>query len=269
MTTAGGSWALGLSYGTVSSSPLRTASVRALCWCGSAATTSVPARLCHLPSGRSAIDETTDLALVEFDGVRRGTAVPFAVLRDGPTLVMPNLRDCVAFGFPAFAEKVRPWRDKPVREMVRVDGYVPMGEGAIEGLATLRVPDAPQDAAIPEGLLAESSWQGISGAVVFADGHAIGVISEHHRPAGVNGLTVVPLSKLDVVEESARWWELLGVVDRTVLPQLPVDVRLEVRLPKTDVTMPIGELHGNVNLPMGTSPKEARYNRTSPKSRPP
>jgi HEAT repeat protein len=194
-----------------------------------------PARLCRLPSGRLALDETADLALIEFDGAHRGTAVAFAVLRDDPTLVMPNLRDCVAFGFPAFAEKVRPWRDKPVREVVRVDGYVPMGEGAIEGLATLRVPDAPRDAPILEGLLAESSWQGISGAVVFAGGHAIGVISEHHRPAGVNGLTVIPLSRLDDVEDSTSWWELLGVADRTALPRLPAEVRLEVRQPNTDV----------------------------------
>ena len=194
-----------------------------------------PARLCRLLSGRPALDETADLALVEFDEAGAGTAVPFAVLRDDPTLAMPNLRDCVAFGFPAFAEKTRPGRDKPVREMVRLDGYVPMGEGAIEGLATLRVPDAPRDAPIPEGQLGESPWRGISGAVVFADGHAIGVISEHHRPAGANGLTMVPLSRLDDVTESPCWWELLGVANRSALPRLPADVRLEVQLPNTDV----------------------------------
>jgi HEAT repeat protein len=193
------------------------------------------ARLCSLPSGRSALDETADLALVEFDGTHHPAAVAFAVLRDDPSLGMPNLRDCVAFGFPAFAEKMRNGRDKPVREVVRIDGYVPMGEGMVEGLATLRVPDAPRDAPIPDGVLGESSWQGISGTVVFAGGHAIGVISEHHRPAGVNGLTMVPLSRLDDVEESAYWWEMLGVADRAALPRLPANVHLEVRLPNIEV----------------------------------
>ncbi|MGW5746379.1 S1 family peptidase [Amycolatopsis sp. NPDC003861] len=210
-----------------------------------------PARLCRLPSGRPALDESADLAVVGLDEGRRVTAVTFAVLRGDPTLRGPNLRDCVAFGFPAFAEKVRPQHDKRLREMVRVDGYVPMGEGIVEGLATLRVPDAPRDAPIPEGHLAKSSWQGISGAVVFADGHAIGVISEHHRPAGVNGLTVVPLTRLDFVKESTSWWELLGVANRAELPQLPAFVRSEVRLQNAEATVDTSTLHKGSTLPEG------------------
>ncbi|MGK8503301.1 HEAT repeat domain-containing protein [Nocardia asiatica] len=191
-----------------------------------------PARLCRLSNGRLAFDEKMDLALIEFDGVSDG-AVSFALLRDDPALGTPNLRDCVAFGFPTFAEKDREGREVPLREVVRVDGYVPTGEGAVEGLATLRVPDAPRD--LPDGPLTGSPWQGFSGSVVFAAAHVIGVISEHHRPAGMNGLTMVPLSRLDTLEDGACWWEVLGVADAAALPRLPADIRLEARLPSDEV----------------------------------
>lgn len=181
------------------------------------------------PARLLALDEATDIALIEFEGAG-ASAVSFAVLRDDPALGTPNLEGCVAFGFPVFAEKVRTGNDKPVRELVRVDGYVPMGEGAVEGLATLRVPDAPRDAPIPAGPLAESAWQGISGSVVFAAGHAIGVISEHHAPAGMNGLTFVPFSRLD-----ESWWARLGVPDSAALPRLPADLRLDASLPNAEV----------------------------------
>lgn len=193
-----------------------------------------PARLCTLPGGQPAVDERTDLALVAFDG-GPAAAVPVALLRDDPVLGTPNVDGCVAFGFPRFAEKDREGRDTPLREVVRVDGYIPMGEGTVEGLATLRVPDAPLGAPIPVGPLGESAWQGISGSVVFAGGHAVGIISEHHPPAGMNGLTLVPLRKLDDLAESAAWWALLGVTDRPALPRLPADVRLDAGLPATEL----------------------------------
>jgi HEAT repeat protein len=180
------------------------------------------ARVCTLPGGRPALDTEFDLAVLEIvDPPGDATAVPVARLRADPTLDTPNLDGCVAFGFPAFQVRTRVGRDRPVRESVRVDGYIPMGQGAVEGLATLRVRDAPQHPAIPVGDVARSPWRGISGAVVFAGGVAVGVVSEHHPPAGVNGLTVVPLAVLDRSPDSAGWWALLGVSDPARVPCLP------------------------------------------------
>ena len=96
----------------------------------------------------------------------------------------------------------------------------------MEGLATLRIRDAPQHPSITPGDLARSPWRGISGAVVFAGAVAIGVISEHHPPAGLNGLTVVPLTWIDRRPDAATWWDLLGVADPASLPYLPAEPEL-------------------------------------------
>jgi HEAT repeat protein len=181
-----------------------------------------PARVCTLPDGGLALDDQLDLAVLEIlDTHGDAPAVAVARLRDNPTLDVPNLDGCVAFGFPAFEQRTRPGRDRPVRESVRVDGYIPMGQGAVEGLATLRIRDAPQHPSITPGDLSRSPWRGISGAVVFAGAVAIGVISEHHPPAGLNGLTVVPLAWIDRRADAAAWWDLLGVADPASLPSLP------------------------------------------------
>ncbi|WP_426320080.1 HEAT repeat domain-containing protein [Microbacterium sp. E-13] len=189
--------------------------------------TRCPARLCRLPSGLPAIDEEADLAILDvwLDGASDFPPVALARLNDKPTLRSANLEECVAFGFPTFQEKVRD--GMRVRESVRIDGYIPMGEGAVEGLPTLRVRDAPESPPVPVTDLGRSPWSGISGAVVFSRGVAIGVISEHHAPAGLNGLTVVPLSRLDSATESRGWWELLGADDPGAIATIPADEKVD------------------------------------------
>ena len=122
-------------------------------------------------------------------------------------------------GFPRFQEKERDDRNRPVRESRRVDGYLPVGEGLAEGLATLRVADPPVE--IPPGRVADSPWQGMSGTVIFAGALAVGVVSEHHRPAGTNALSVVPVGWIDRCPEASDWWAALGVADPAGLPGLP------------------------------------------------
>src|SRR5215469_4060626 len=195
------------------------------------------ARVCTLPGGGSAISTDLDLAVLEIlEEPGEASAVAVARLRDDPTLDLPNLDGCVAFGFPAFEQRTRPGRDRPVRESVRIDGYIPMGEGTVEGLATLRIRDAPLHPSIKAGSVSRSPWRGISGAVVFAGNVAVGVISEHHPPAGLNGLTVVPLGWLDRLQDAAAWWALLGVTEPASVPYLPAgpgpgvaDAQLEQR----------------------------------------
>ncbi|MDX8031428.1 HEAT repeat domain-containing protein [Lentzea sp. BCCO 10_0856] len=178
------------------------------------------ARVAPLPGGGVACDIDIDLAVLEIQG-GFGWVEPvgFARLHRDPVLGTPNLDGCVGFGFPRFQRRERSGR--PVRESVRIDGYIPMGEGVVEGLATLRIQEAPHGVGLPGGQVGTSPWQGVSGTVVFCGDVAIGVVSEHHPPAGMNGLTVVPLSWLDRCADAAEWWALLGVADPGSLPTLP------------------------------------------------
>ena len=184
-------------------------------------TTELSARIATLPNGRPALDVETDLAIVEADLPQACPAVPIARLVDDPMLDTPNLEGCVALGFPEFAEQRRTGRDRPVRDTVRIDGYIPMGEGAVLQRPTLRIRDAPNFPPVPLSDLDSSPWGGISGALVLASGSAIGVITEHHLAAGSNALTIVPLSWIDRIPDSGLWWTLLDVPAPDRLPRLP------------------------------------------------
>jgi formylglycine-generating enzyme required for sulfatase activity len=179
-----------------------------------------PARLCRFPDGRPALDEGLDLALVEISGqVPLGPPVGFVRLDLDPPPGAPNVGGCWGIGFPWLQEKRRDRRAKPVRESRRLDGYLPAGEGMVEHLATLRVQDAPAD--IPIGDLQGTPWEGISGTVVFAGELAVGVVLEHHRRGGINSLTLMPIARLDELDNAGSWWELLGVDDPQALAVLP------------------------------------------------
>lgn len=188
------------------------------------------ARVSTLRGGGLACDTDIDLALLDVLG-RAAPVEPvtFARLHTDPVLGTANLDDCVGFGFPRFQRRERAGR--PVRESVRIDGYIPMGEGVVEGLATLRIREPPHGVGLPGGPAGTSPWQGISGTVVFCGDVVIGVVSEHHPPAGMNGLTVVPLTWLDRCADAAEWWALLGVADPQGLPSLPAR---NARAPEAD-----------------------------------
>ncbi len=180
----------------------------------------LPARIWSLAEDRLAFDEAVDLAVLEIvgDGTRRPRVDCARVRLDaelGPGGV-PNVSDCWGIGFPHLQQKRREGREMPVRDSRRIDGYLPVGEGLAEGLATLRVTDAPME--IPPTQLGDSPWQGISGTLVFAGGMAVGVVSEHHPPAGTNALTVVPLGWLDRCQDAQAWWSVLGVDNAGELP---------------------------------------------------
>src|SRR6266487_3004298 len=170
-----------------------------------AGTDEKPARLCRFPDGQSVMDEGLDLALVEMTGqVPPRPPVGFVRLDLDPPPGAPNVDGCWGIGFPWLQEKRRDRRAKPVRESRRLDGYLPSGEGMVEHLATLRVQDAPVE--IPAGDLQGTPWEGISGTVVFAGGLAAGVVLEHHRRGGMNSLTLMPIARLDELDNAASWW---------------------------------------------------------------
>jgi WD40 repeat protein len=181
------------------------------------------ATVATLPGGAGALDPDRDLAVLEIDTpVADRPRVRFGRIEAHPQLTTPNLEGCWSIGFPRFQEKRRTERDRPVRESARVDGYVPMGEGLVEGRPTLAATRSPRG--LPVGELGQSEWQGMSGAVVFAGPLAVGVVTEHHRPAGGGSLTIAPVALLDERPDAADWWALLGVDDADALLTLPVGV---------------------------------------------
>lgn len=184
-----------------------------------------PSRLCMLPNGGVACDDVWDLAIIELDVAGSGGAVPelptirYARVVDQPQIGMPNVERCWAVGFPRFREKPREPGLSPLRDTARLDGYLPLGEGLVGGLMTFQVTKKPR--ALPVGQVGESEWQGISGAVVFADEFAVGLITEHHLPEGESALTIVPLvTAIEQLPNATEWWRLLDT-DPDGVPALP------------------------------------------------
>ena len=172
--------------------------------------------------GRPAVDSTLDLAVLESErDLIAGASVRFARVEQDPAPNTPNVDDCWAFGFPWFRQKPNPLdADRPLRDNVRLDGHIAVGQGWVDGMLTFKVFDSPRP--LPTGSFDASEWQGISGALVFAGDDAIGVITEHHVPEGEASLTVVPVTAVDSLAAAERdqWWAILGA-DPATLTRLP------------------------------------------------
>ena len=119
----------------------------------------------------------------------------------------------VAAGFPRF--KLRPAPGRPgveLRELHVAMGTIVAGSDAKTGTLELAVDRAPAEDPQPEG---HSSWEGMSGAAVWASGRLVGVVGQHYPREGLGVLTVRPLSGLFeavTAGELAAW--------RGALPQL-------------------------------------------------
>ncbi|WP_239335258.1 trypsin-like serine protease, partial [Frankia sp. CiP3] len=176
--------------------------------------------------------EQADLALVEIDDPAFADAVTpvrwARVHRDDPRTVW----DCWAVGFPAFKEKQRAGGSGvKLRDSVHVGGGIKPGSNRVSEMLELEVTSRPQE--LSRGRSADSQWQGMSGAVVFAPdsdgGHvAVGVVVEHHLPEGVSSLTVAPVTALAALVDGqpdssaahgARGLLVVGDPDRW--PRLP------------------------------------------------
>jgi len=141
---------------------------------------------------------------------------------------------CWAIGFPSFKERdAVPGKKrggKPFRLSTQVSGRIPTGENLGLSLLTLQVGQTPR--ALTGGAEDQSAWEGMSGAVVFADQVVVGVITEHHLPEGDSSLTVVPVTAIGDLPDAEDWWRLLDVC--------PGDF---VRLPVRDAARQHGTLY--------------------------
>ena len=172
--------------------------------------------VCDEPSG-------VDLALLEINEPSVGDRLPtvtFArVNRDSAVPVA----GCWAVGFPRFGEAGPVLPEGSRRETRHVGGNIWPGGKLRAGLLTLEVTSNPRP--LPASV-AGSEWEGMSGAVVFANDarygeQAIGVVSTHHRAEGESALTVVPIASVAGLPTSLQWWQQLGVTDPDALPVQP------------------------------------------------
>ena len=113
------------------------------------------------------------------------------------------LADCVAIGFPLFQYDPGP-RDRKTAEL---HGTIYQTDEAEVGRLLLREPlltnvhptAAPADVSagqMPPGSPVPSPWFGVSGAVVFHAGRALGVIVEHHPQQGAAAMQLVTLEQI-------------------------------------------------------------------------
>ena len=120
-----------------------------------------------------------------------------------------------AVGCPRF--KLRPAPARPgvlLRELDYAIGSIAALSDAKTGRFAFAVDAAPGPDPEPDK---HSSWEGMSGAAVWASGRLVGVVGQHHPGEGLATLTVCPVEQLfgSASEDQLEAW-------RAALPQLPV-----------------------------------------------
>ena len=154
--------------------------------------------------------------------------------------------NCQAIGFPL-------WQVDPAdqqRNAAELHGTIRLTEDSESGLLIMRDPllhDVTVPATVPAEDRAEGSpWGGLSGALVFHEGLALGVVVEHHPRQGRSAVTILQAERFaapsagidaDAVAVAAA----LGLPPAGKLPlagrpplTVAVDVLLHGRLPRVD-----------------------------------
>jgi WD40 repeat protein len=175
-----------------------------------------------------------DLALVEITdgGVNLPPMGLAGVIRDSPA--GDPVERCHVIGYPEFMERVSSDGGR-FRDTADALGHVPVLSGLAGGLLSVIVSSAPEPLPPAQVALGKSSWSGMSGGPLVADGLLLGVVTEHATRAGSSAITVTPLTALDrdpahpswgpgVVDPGA-WWTRLGVPGAGALSRLPAAKR--------------------------------------------
>jgi hypothetical protein len=139
-----------------------------------------------------------------------------------------ELRDCEAVGFPLW--QLDP-RDQ--RNAAELHGVIRVTEDAESGLMVLRdplladvsVPASVTDADAPGPVTVanadrteESPWGGLSGALVFCRGVALGVIVEHHPRQGRSAIRILPAERFAAPPAGSRRRDTAAVAAALGLP---------------------------------------------------
>ncbi|MFC0542155.1 bifunctional trypsin-like peptidase domain-containing/SEL1-like repeat protein [Kutzneria chonburiensis] len=104
-----------------------------------------------------------------------------------------RLTDCQAVGYPLFQ---RDPADRQ-RNAAELHGTIRLTEDVESGFLVLRDADL-RDVHVPESAIdkAGSPWGGLSGALVFHRGLALGVVVEHHPRQGSSAIRIVPMDRI-------------------------------------------------------------------------
>lgn len=107
-----------------------------------------------------------------------------------------ELLGCEAVGFPLW--QLDPQRRH--RHAAELHGSIRATDGAESGLLVMRDP-LLWDVSVPDGVarddhLPGSPWGGLSGALVFCAGTALGIVVEHHPRQGHAALTILPIQRI-------------------------------------------------------------------------
>jgi TPR repeat protein len=155
-----------------------------------------------------------------------------------------ELHGCEAIGFPL-------WQLDPKerqRNAAELHGTIRVTEDVESGLLVMRDPllddVAVPDTAVNDDLAEGSEWGGLSGALVFWQGIALGVVVEHHPRQGHSAITILPVERFAGTlaggdPDSAAIAEALGLpfADKLPLAGGPplaglVEITIHGRLPR-------------------------------------
>ena len=133
-----------------------------------------------------------------------------------------RLKDCTGIGFPLFQRDPNP--DRPTRHTSEVHGTIYPTDERETGHLLMRVPlIRPGPVADPEGAARSepgekgpSPWGGLSGALMFYRGHAIGVVVEHQPRQGDNALVAIGFKRIAAASTAIR--QCLGLPEPDSLP---------------------------------------------------
>lgn len=193
-----------------------------------------------------------DIALLDIDDdvPLDGGPAPVAVI-DRTTA--QRLDNCWAIGFPEFKERPNRTTGRvSLRDSAHVEGFIPLGAGLASGHLDFQIFAPPRP--LPSTRLAASPWQGMSGAVVFHRDETVGdcvvgVIAEHHVPAGDACLAIVPVGAVEQLPNAEDWRRLLPLEpgSRLVLPRRD---RARLGLPRDEPAPP----HQPTRIDWGDAP---------------
>ena len=162
-----------------------------------------------------------DVAVLQLDDVALGAGLPAPVWVRVPRTHTGRLHDCEAVGYPLFQRDPA----KRVRGHTELHGWINRTDLHETGRLLLQEPSLSwvgRPAAAPGEQPVDTAWDGLSGAVVFHNGHALGVIVERHPRQGsaVQAIAFDEIRRRAETDPAAR-----KVVDALGLPevdQLPI-----------------------------------------------
>jgi len=156
-------------------------------------------------------------------------ATPFARVDQSQSGV---LDDCTGIGFPLFQRDP----DRRTRHTSEFHGTVYQTDEREDGRLLMREPrihpgpvTAPEGEARSEpGEEGSSPWGGLSGALMFYRGSAIGVVVEHHPRQGDNALIAIGFKR--IAADSAEIRQCLGLPGPDSLPWVSEQVAVRAQL---------------------------------------